>query len=118
MDLDPTIFAYLPPNVEITVTLRVSDLMAAFSGGAAVPEYASTVQLAHAWGFPSRKWREWAAAGLIEGAVCDNGGAWRLPREAAREQFERALGREVPPPASVSHLPKAHGPRKKRPRVE
>lgn len=118
MYLDPNILSHLPPNLEITVTVRISDLMEAFSGGAAVPEYATTVQLSHAWGFPARKWREWAASGKIEGASCDEGGAWRLPREAAREQFERALGREVPPPASTSHLPKSHGPWGKKRRTE
>jgi hypothetical protein len=114
VNLDPTLLAHLPADLEITVTIRVGDLVEALSRGALVPEYATTVQLSHAWGFPARKWREWAAAGKIEGATCDEGGAWRLPRDAAREQFERALGRNIPRPASVSHLPKAHGPRQKR----
>jgi hypothetical protein len=112
--IDPAVLAHLPRDLEITVTVRVGDLLEARERAGGVPEVASTVELARAWGFTPRKWREWAAEGLIEGATLDEGGSWRLPREAAREQFERALGRDVPQRASTSHLPKRHGPRKKR----
>lgn len=114
MKLDPSVLAQLPPDLEVTVTVTVRDLIGALSRAGDIPEIATTVELSRAWGFSPRKWREWATDGLIQGAVLDDGGTWRLPRDAARDQFERALGRNTPRPRSVSHLPRAHGPRKKR----
>ena len=113
MTLDPAVLAALPPDLELTITVKVRDLRAAQGAAGAVPEMASTAELSRAWGFSASQWREWAAAGRVEGAVKDHAGDWRLPREAAREQFERALGRDVPRSKSASHLPRAHGPRKK-----
>jgi hypothetical protein len=114
MKLDHNALAHLPRSLELSFTCTVGELLDAMAKGGDVPEAASTVELSRAWGFPARKWREWAASGLIEGATVDEGGSWRLPREAAREQFERALGRDVPRPARTSHLPRRHGPRKNR----
>lgn len=114
MKIDPEVLAHLPRELEVSFTCRVGDLIEALSRSGEVPEMATTVQVARAWGFSPRQWREWAAAGLVEGATKDEGGSWHLPRTAAREQFERALGRDLPRPASTAHLPRAHGPRKKR----
>lgn len=114
MDFNPAVLAQLPRDLEITFTVKAGDLADAFAKSGAVPEMATTVEISRAWGFAPRKWREWAAAGLIEGAVQDEGGSWRLPKAAAREQFERALGHGPPLRSRTSHLPRAHGPRKKR----
>lgn len=114
MKIDPAVLAQLPRDAELTVTVRAGDLLEAMTKADGVPEMAGTVELSRAWGFTPRKWRQWAAEGLIPGAKLDDSGNYRLPRDAAREQFERALGRDVPSPKSTSHLPRAHGPRKKR----
>ncbi len=111
--IDPLVLAALPPDLELTVTITVGDLRAAQVAVGAVPEMASTRELSRAWGFSVGQWREWAASKKVVGAVKDDAGDWRLPREAAREQFERALGRDVPRVKSTTHLPAAHGPRKK-----
>lgn len=95
MKIDASVLANLPADLELTVQVRAGDLLNAMARSGDVPEVASTVELSRAWGFTARKWREWASAGLIEGAVLDDGGSWRLPRAAAREQFERALGRDI-----------------------
>ena len=63
-------------------------------------------------------WADWKdpnkATPIRKGnAYADHAGDWRLPRDAAREQFERALGRTVPRAKSTAHLPRAYGPRKK-----
>ena len=113
MTIDPAVLAALPPDLELTITVKVRDLRAAQAATGAVPEMASTAELSRAWGFSVGQWREWAASGKVEGAVKDHAGDWRLPREAAREQFERALGRDVPRAKSTAHLPRAYGPRKK-----
>ena len=113
MTLDPAVLAALPPDLELTITVKVRDLRAAQAATGAVPEMASTAELSRAWGFSVGQWREWAASGKVEGAVKDHAGDWRLPRDAAREQFERALGRNVPQAKSTAHLPRAYGPRKK-----
>lgn len=113
MTLDPAVLAALPPDLELTITVKVRDLRAAQAVVGAVPEMASTAELSRAWGFSARQWREWAVAGDIPGAKKDHAGDWRLPREAAREQFERALGRDVPRTQPTTHLPRAYGPRKK-----
>lgn len=110
---DAAVLAALPPDLELTITVKVRGLRAAQGSVGAVPEMASTAELARAWGFSVGQWREWAVSGKVPGAVKDHAGDWRLPREAAREQFERALGRDVPQRKSTAHLPRAHGPRKK-----
>jgi hypothetical protein len=114
MKLHQDVLANLPPDLEVTFSCTVRELLEALAKAGDVPEMASTVALSRAWGFSARQWREWAIEGLVPGAKKDEGGIWRLPREAAREQFERALGRDIPRSKSVSHLPRAHGPRKAR----
>jgi hypothetical protein len=79
------------------------DLRAAYAAAGVVPEMAFTRQLSRAWGFSVGRWAEWWRARKIPGAVKDVAGEWRLPEEAAREQFERALGRDVPLPKSTAH---------------
>lgn len=114
MKLDAAVIARLPRDAELSVTVKAGDLLEALARSDELPEFPSTVDVSKAWGFSPRKWREWAAQGLIPGAKIDDNGHYRLPREAAREQFERALGKDVPEPARTSHIPRAHGPRKKR----
>lgn len=114
MRLDADILAALPGGLVVTITATVEDLRGALAAAPVVPELATTRDLARAWGYTPRQWREWAAAGAIPGAFRDPGGTWRLPRAAAREQFERLLGRGPAPVRSTSHLPRAHGPRRYR----
>lgn len=114
MNLHPDILAQLPKDLQVTFTCTVGELVDALSRAGELPEMPTTSELSKAWGFSARQWREWAMDGLIPGAAKDEGGTWRLPREAAREQFERALGRGIPAPPSTKHLPRAHGPRKTR----
>jgi hypothetical protein len=112
--LDPEVLAHLPLDLTITLTVTVKELLKAFAHAEDVPEIATTSEVSRAWGFSPRKWREWASGGLIPGAVVDEGGNWRLPRMAAREQFERALGKSTTSTPHPTHLPRSHGPRKKR----
>jgi len=85
---------------EVTVTLRSADLQRALEMASGGPEVMSTAQAADVFGWSSRRWREWAKAGRIEGAWQDERGDWRLPREACRALVGelKESGRRAPAP--------------------
>lgn len=65
MKIDASVLAHLPSDMEITVQVKAGALLEAMArAGDSVPEVASTVDLSRSWGFPARKWREWAASGI------------------------------------------------------
>lgn len=81
--------AILPDDAMVTITLRKADLLRALDITSDAPEILSTAQAARMLGYTTRRWREWAVAGQIEGAWQDDDGRWRLPRRACERWIAR-----------------------------
>jgi hypothetical protein len=106
----PALLAALPPNAQITVTVKVRDWVAAIQSREGGPEYASAAEVAQIIGFTPTYWARRARSGRIAGAVqSGNGGRWRLPLAGCREYVE--LLRRAPTPIAGAGSPLDYRPR-------
>ena len=98
------VLANLPPDAEITVTVKLRDWLAAKAATQGGPEYAEASEIARLVGFTAKYWVVRARLGKIAGATQDGPkGRWRLPVEACRAHV-RGLQRGRKP-APVTHRP-------------
>ena len=93
------VLAALPPDAEVTVTVKLRDWLAAIQANQGGPEYADAAEVSRLLGFSPAYWAKRARAGKIAGAVqAGDGGRWKLPVAACREHI-RGMKRPRPEPA-------------------
>lgn len=111
---DAVILANLPPNAEITITVKLADWLAARAASTTGPEYADVTEVARIVGFSVTYWARLARAGKLAGAVQEGkGGRWKLPLASCRAHIRGLQGRKAAPqrPTLVAEY-KPRGPRK------
>lgn len=95
------LLAHLPGNAEVTLTIKAEELRTAVEMATGGPAIMSTRQASDVFGWCPKRWRGWAEAGRIAGAVQEDGpgSPWRLPRESCRAvvEEEMAAARRPPP---------------------
>ena len=88
-----TVLPFIPDGEDITITMNAGAWRNAYQLANGGPAIMSTAQAAAVCGMSSRRWREWAKQGLVEGAWQEENGDWRLPREGCWRRIEEEASR-------------------------